>query len=411
MIGEIIAVGEEVLSGDVINTNAASISTKLADIGIFCRYHEVVGDVFKDIKKQFKKALKRSDIIIFSGGLGPTKDDLTKEAVAQYLGKKLYMDEALKAEMLVWFANRNYKLTENNLKQALTFQGAKALKNNNGTAPGFYIKVKESHVFLLPGPPNELIPMMEESVIPMIDPLVKETIVSRTFKLVNIGESAAVTVLDDIMESSRDFTLAPYAKMREVQLKATAIGEDINELYRKINGVEKIIYDRLGEYVYTNENKELIDVIFELLYSSKKTLSIAESCTGGLIAESFVDKAGASAVFSEGFVTYSNESKIKRLNVQKETLDTFGAVSENVALEMAKGLIHNCDTDFGISVTGIAGPDGGTEEKPVGLVYIGIGTKTDTYVYEHRFGGSRSKIRQQSAKCAWIHLWEILKEQ
>ncbi len=409
MLGEIIAVGEEVLAGDVINSNAATLSRKLSEIGVFCRFHSVVGDIVGDITKQLELAVNRSKVIVLCGGLGPTKDDLTKEAVASFLNKELYADEKLMEGIKAWFVGRNYTPTKNNFKQGLMIDGGEALINNNGTAPGIYVKHNECHLFLLPGPPGELLPMLENCVIPVIRPLVKSKIVSKTFKLINIGESNAVTILDDIMEASEDFILAPYAKLREVHLKATAIGNDILVLNAKIKRVEDIIYERLGEYIYSDNAMDIVDIVIHKFKDKGMTLATAESCTGGLIGSMIVKKPGASVVYTQGFITYSNESKIKLLGVSKDIITKYGAVSEPCAREMVKGLLAKSGADYGISVTGIAGPDGGTSEKPVGLVYIGIGTSDGVRVYEHYFKGNREKIRIQSAKVAMTHLWSILR--
>jgi nicotinamide-nucleotide amidase len=414
MYGEIIAVGEEVLAGDVINSNAAVISNKLADIGVFCRFHSVVGDIEEDIHRQLAISATRSKLIILCGGLGPTKDDLTKEALASFLHRNLYEDPKIVEDIKVWFAGRNVAMSQNNFKQALMIDGGESLINANGTAPGVYIQENGIHYFLLPGPPNELIPMFEQCALPKIKPFVREMIISKTFKLVNIGESTAVTILDDIMEASEDFILAPYAKMREVHIKATAIGSDLALLENRIKSVEAIIEDRLGPYIYSKDGRDLNQVIIDLLKEKAKTVSTAESCTGGLIASSFVDKAGVSSVFMEGLVTYSNESKMRQLKVESDIIRTYGAVSEETAYAMVKGLLDLTGTDYGIAVTGIAGPDGGTEEKPVGLVYISLGLRSNQeekdqiFVFEHRFMGSREKIRNQAAKSALIHLWDKL---
>ncbi len=223
----------------MVNSNAAVISNRLSEIGVFCRFHSVVGDVEEDIVHLLEEASERSPVIILCGGLGPTKDDLTKESVAKFLDKDLYEDPALREGLEAWFAGRNYTITENNYKQALMPEGGTALQNANGTAPGVYIEGRGCHMFLLPGPPGEMVPMLENGVIPRIAPLIDNKILSKTYRLVNIGESAAVTVLDDIMVSTDEFILAPYAKLREVHLKATAIGNDEMRLKARIAETEK----------------------------------------------------------------------------------------------------------------------------------------------------------------------------
>jgi len=410
MNGEIIAVGEEVLSGDVINSNAAHISRELSEVGVFCRYHSVVGDIVEDIQSQLVFASERSSIVILCGGLGPTKDDLTKETLAEFLHKQLYIDQDIVENINAWFAGRKMIPTENNYKQALVIEDSDVLINKNGTAPGTYIQQGDVHYFLLPGPPNELIPMLKESVIPMIQRISNDIIVTRTFKLLNIGESHAVTLIDDLLESSNEFILAPYAKLSEVHIKATAIGKEATVVQDKIDLITTEMVKRLGHHIYTMENMDLVDVILKRCIQLNATISTAESCTGGLLSNWIVEKSGASAVFIEGVTTYSNESKEKRLGVSHQLLETFGAVSYEVAEAMVKGLLKVSGTTFGISITGIAGPMGGTDEKPVGLVYIGVGSYEDIQIYEHHFMGNRDRIRQNAAKWALIHLWEKIKE-
>ncbi len=410
MLGEIIAVGEEVLAGDVINSNAAVLSRKLAEIGIFCRHHSVVGDDEVDIVELLGKASERSQFILLSGGLGPTKDDLTKEAVASFLGRNLYESAELKEEIKEWFSKRNYKISKNNFKQALMIEGGQPLHNNNGTAPGVYVCDKGVHYFLLPGPPGELIPMYDDFVKPIIEPLREQKIISKTFKLINIGESQAVTILDDLMTYSESFILAPYAKLGEVHLKATAIGKDEEILSKRIAEVEKIIRERLGDYIYSSDSDDLPDKIIGILKSKGLTFGGAESCTGGMLADMFVSKPGVSSVFMESAITYSNDSKIRVLGVSEKTLNKYGAVSEETAREMVIGVMERFKVDVGISITGIAGPDGGTIDKPVGLVYMGIGFKGEVWVFEDYLGGNRDKIRQYAAKRSLIRLYNKLKE-
>lgn len=408
MIGEIIAVGEEVLSGDVVNSNASVISRALADNGVFCRFHSVVGDIESDIINQLSLASKRCDIIILCGGLGPTKDDLTKETVAKFLNKSLYTDSDIVDTINGWFAGRGIEPTENNYKQALVIEDSNILKNENGTAPGVYISSNNVHYFLLPGPPNELIPMLNDSVLPIIKTVSQDIIASKTFKLLHIGESQAVTILDDLMVSTDDFILAPYAKLSEVHIKATAIGKDKEVLEKRINLTALELYKRLGNHIYTDENMDLLDILIQRLTSIKATLATSESCTGGLLSNWFVEKPGVSSVFLEGVITYSNQSKEQRLKVPHEALEAHGAVSKEVANLMVKGLLQTAGSTYGISITGIAGPDGGTDEKPVGLVFIGVGNESRIDVFEHRFLGNREKIRNNAAKWALIHLWDFL---
>jgi nicotinamide-nucleotide amidase len=408
MLGEIIAVGEEVLSGDVINSNAAYISSQLSEIGVFCRFHAVVGDIEEDIIEQLDQACQRSKCIVLCGGLGPTKDDLTKEAVARYLKKPLYEDLEMRAQIDSWFKGRHQAPTENNYKQALMIEGGEPLKNGNGTAPGVYYNHQGIHIFLLPGPQGELKPMFENCVLPRMNKNIDKSIQTVTFRLIDIGESKAVTILDDLMGASERLIVAPYAKLREVHIKVTSIEDTAKENEAAIQPIRDEIYRRLGQFIYNETDKELVEVVLDKLNKKNQTLSVAESCTGGLLSNFIVAIPGSSAVFKEGIVSYSNDSKIHRLMVASDLLKMHGAVSKEVAKAMAAGVSQTLETDYSVSITGIAGPDGGTPEKPVGLVYIGIKTPETVLVKEYNFMGSRQKIREQSAKSALIDLWHIL---
>jgi nicotinamide-nucleotide amidase len=408
MLGEIIAVGEEVLSGDVINSNAAYISSQLSEIGVFCRFHTVVGDIEEDIIEQLDQACQRSKCIVLCGGLGPTKDDLTKEAVARYLKKPLYEDLEMRAQIDSWFKGRHQAPTENNYKQALMIEGGEPLKNGNGTAPGVYYNHQGIHIFLLPGPQGELKPMFENCVLPRMNKNIDKSIQTVTFRMIDIGESKAVTILDDLMGSSERLIVAPYAKLREVHIKVTSIEDTSKENEAAIQPIRDEIYRRLGQFIYNETDKELVEVVLDKLKEKNQTLSVAESCTGGLLSNFIVAIPGSSAVFKEGIVSYSNDSKIHRLMVASDLLKMHGAVSEEVAKAMATGVSQTLETDYSVSITGIAGPDGGTPEKPVGLVYIGIKTPDAILVKEYNFMGSRQKIREQSAKSALIDLWHML---
>lgn len=408
MLGEIIAVGEEVLSGDVINSNAAYISSQLSEIGVFCRFHTVVGDIEEDIIEQLDQACQRSKCIVLCGGLGPTKDDLTKEAVARYLKKPLYEDLEMRAQIDSWFKGRHQAPTENNYKQALMIEGVEPLKNGNGTAPGVYYNHQGIHIFLLPGPQGELKPMFENCVLPRMNKNIDKSIQTVTFRMIDIGESKAVTILDDLMGASDRLIVAPYAKLREVHIKVTSIEDTAKENEAAIQPIRDEIYRRLGQFIYNETDKELVEVVLDKLKEKNQTLSVAESCTGGLLSNFIVAIPGSSAVFKEGIVSYSNDSKIHRLMVPSDLLKMHGAVSEEVAKAMATGVSQTLETDYSVSITGIAGPDGGTPEKPVGLVYIAIKTPNTVLVKEYNFMGSRQKIREQSAKSALIDLWHML---
>lgn len=405
MTVEFICVGTELLLGNIVNTNAAFLAEKCADLGLSCYYQTVVGDNRERLLVTLKTALERSDIILLSGGLGPTKDDLTKETVAEALGVPLIEDAASKQLIADFFAMRGMIPTENNWKQALIPRGAWAIKNHNGTAPGIGISHNGRYVFLMPGPPGELKPMFTESIMPFLRTLEKDVISSVTVKVVGIGESQAETMVADLMEAQSNPTLAPYAKTGEVHFRITAKAESEDAAAALIEPVMTELMARFGNHVYTTEAEVTLEqALAEMLMQNKLTMTAAESCTGGMIAARMINVPGISEVFKAGFITYANEAKTKFVGVKEETLQTFGAVSSQTAEEMARGAAQAAGADVAVAVTGIAGPDGGTDEKPVGLVYIGCYVCGRVWVREYRFSGNRMKIRESVTAAALVQL-------
>ncbi|MDF2803030.1 MAG: competence/damage-inducible protein cinA [Anaerocolumna sp.] len=403
MIAELISVGTEILLGNIVNTNASYLAEKCAGLGISNYYQVSVGDNEQRMKSTIQTALNRSDIVIITGGLGPTKDDLTKEVTADLLGMRLVMDERSKERILNYFHERHIvDMADNNLKQAMVPEGAVVVDNCNGTAPGFILKNKEGKcVILLPGPPNEVIPMFENDMIPYLKRMQEGTMYSQMVKIIGVGESKADSMIADLIEIQTNPTIAPYAKNGEVHLRVTAYAKDDVEGKELTDPLVKELKERFGDFIYTTEESEnLEDVVVKLLINHKLTLSTAESCTGGLIAGRIVNVSGASEVFNEGVITYSNEAKEKYLSVRGETLKNFGAVSYETAKEMAEGAKQNLHSDVSLAVTGIAGPLGGTTEKPVGLVYISCMVHDKVTVKEFHFNGNRQKIRENTVICA-----------
>ena len=396
MRAEIISIGTELLLGDIVNSNAQFLGQELAALGIEMYYQQVVGDNEERILHAFKEAYNRCDIIITTGGLGPTDDDLTKEMAAKYFNKRLFEDKESLENLQEYFKFRKRKMTTNNLKQALIPEGATAIKNNNGTAPGVIIEENNKIMIILPGPPKEMKPMFEEDIKPYLKSKSDSVIISKMIKILGIGESAVAETVKDLMESQSNPTIAPYAKEIGVILRITAKAENEAAALKLIEPLEIEIKNRLGENVYATEDISIEDVVAKLLIENKYTVSTAESCTGGMIAITLINYPGISEVFMEGAVTYSNEAKHKRLGVKNETLEKYGAVSEETAREMAIGIAKKANTDVSIVTTGIAGPGGGTEEKPVGLVYIGVYVKGKVKVEKHIFKGNRSKVRNQA---------------
>lgn len=409
MTAEIICVGTELLLGNIVNTNAAFLSEKLAYLGINCYFQTVVGDNRDRLLSVINAALSRADILIFSGGLGPTEDDLTKETVAEALGKKLIRDKWAEQEIADYFALRGRIPTDNNWKQADVIEGCEILYNKNGTAPGIFVSEGEKTVILLPGPPLELKSMFTDSVMPKLQQKCGQVFYSQTVKIVGPGESSVETQILDMLNTQENPTIAPYAKTGEVHLRVTARAKDEKEAREKTAPVVEELYRRFGNAVYTTDADETLEMaLTKLLIKKKYTMTTAESCTGGMIAARMVNAPGVSAVLKSGFITYANEAKEELLGVSHDTLEKFGAVSRETAEEMAEGAVKAAHTDAAIAVTGIAGPDGGTKEKPVGLVYIGVNVRGNVEVREYHFSGSRQKIRESVTAAALTFLREKL---
>ena len=409
MTAEIICVGTELLLGNIVNTNAAFLSEKLAYLGINCYFQTVVGDNRDRLLSVINTALSRADILIFSGGLGPTEDDLTKETVAEALGKKLIRDKKAEQEIADYFALRGRITTDNNWKQADVIEGCEILYNKNGTAPGIFVSEGEKTVILLPGPPLELKSMFTDSVMPKLQQKCGQVFYSQTVKIVGPGESSVETQILDMLNTQENPTIAPYAKTGEVHLRVTARAKDEKEAREKTAPVVEELYRRFGNAVYTTDADETLEMALTKLFIKKKyTMTTAESCTGGMIAARMVNAPGVSAVLKSGFITYANEAKEELLGVSHDTLEKFGAVSRETAEEMAEGAVKAAHTDAAVAVTGIAGPDGGTKEKPVGLVYIGVNVRGNVEVREYHFSGSRQKIRESVTAAALTFLREKL---
>ena len=397
MVAEIISVGTEILLGNIVNTNAQYLSEQCAELGLSVFYQTVVGDNERRLTEVISRSLQTSDIIILTGGLGPTEDDITKEMVAKVLDKSLVPHKETEKKLRDYFEFRGWQMTSNNLKQTLIPDGSQVLENNNGTAPGILIDENNKIIIILPGPPNEMKPLWNDKVKPYLKKKSDAILESKVIKLIGIGESKVEESLLDLIQKQTNPTIAPYAKTGEVHLRLTAKASSIEEAKNLIDPIEKEISNRLGKFIYTTDtDKTLEQVVVDKLIAKKLTISTAESCTGGLLSGTITNCSGVSEVFLETIVTYSNEAKKKELGVKQATLDKFGAVSEQTAYEMAKGIVKRCNTDVGLSVTGIAGPTGGTEEKTVGLVYIGCNVKGKIVVEKFQFGGNRAKVRENS---------------
>lgn len=395
---EILSVGTELLLGSIVNTNAQYLSRRLSELGFNVYYTTVVGDNPDRLKAALELAAGRADAVITTGGLGPTVDDLTKETIAEYCGKKCVLDEESRQRIIDRFSKNHTEIPENNFKQAEMPEGCIILKNNNGTAPGAIIENENCTFIMLPGPPSEMKPMFDESVIPYLKKFSDGVIRSRSIRVFGLGESKVDEMLGDLMNKSHNPTVAPYAKIGQVELRITAKSDTVENAKAMLTPMEQKIRDVLGDRVYgTGIDNSLENVVVELLRENGLTAVTAESCTGGMIAEKITRIPGSSECFGCGYVTYSNEQKMRLLGVKNETLEKYGAVSEQTALEMSRGARETSGADIAAAVTGIAGPGGGSEEKPVGLVYISICTKYVHKAFKYNFAGNREMVRERTS--------------
>lgn len=398
MKAEILCIGTELLLGNIVNTNARYLSEQLAAAGVDVYNHTVVGDNPKRLRESLEIAFNRADMVITTGGLGPTQDDLTKETIGEFFGREMVFNQECMDRINKYFAHLKRNMTKSNEKQAYFPEGAQIIANGNGTAPGMILQDEEKICVVLPGPPQEMMPMYQEHVIPFLQERIKEMIVSKTLRVMGVGESKAEQMLEDIINNQTNPTIAPYAKGAEVHLRITCKEKSKEVAEEKIAELESRVREILGVNIYGCDDENLEGVVCGLLKKKNLTLSTAESCTGGMVSAMIVNHAGASEVFLEGAVTYTNEAKIRRLGVKKETLEKYGAVSEQVAKEMAEGIAKTSGSDIGIATTGIAGPGGGSEEKPVGLVYIGFYMDGEATFEELRLNGDRMKVRDRTTK-------------
>lgn len=393
MNAEIISVGTELLLGEIVNTDAQYISQKLSEYGIDVYRQTVVGDNPDRLKRAVMSALESSDMVITSGGLGPTQDDLTKEILAQCMGERLVLDRDSLDAIKAYYKRINRPMPHINEKQAYMPEHGIILPNYNGTAPGAIIEKNGKTAVMLPGPPSELRAMFEKSVVPYLKERSEYVFASKVLQIFGIGESAAAELLDDIIKNSTNPTVAPYAKTAGMRLRITAKCKSEEEGAALIEPVEKKIRAAIGDAVFGEGDDEINKAVSDMLRERKMTISAAESCTGGMFAKMITDLPGSSDILNESIITYSNEAKMKYLGVKKETLDAHGAVSRETAYEMAQGICAQTGADVGVGITGIAGPDGGTAQKPVGLVYAGICIGGETEVEELHLTGTRDKIR------------------
>ena len=403
MNAEIVAIGSELLTPWRQDTNSLHITERLNQLGVAVIFKTIVGDRQKHLIDAIRNALRRSDIVVIMGGLGPTEDDLTREAVAESLKIGLKRNPDLIAELYARFAARRMQVTRNNEKQADTLEGAVILENARGTAPGQMLDtVYGEHrklVMLLPGPPSELKPMFDEQCVPRLrDLLPRRHIATRVLKAAMIGESAADARIAPIYQQYKDIETTILAHLGDIQLNLVCGKSLLEAAQARVDELAGKIEEELEDLIYSSQGETLEQIVLYYLEMRAATLSVAESCTGGLIAQRLTSISGASRSFAGGAVVYSNELKSEFAGVPPSLIERHGAVSREVAASLAEGIRERCDTTFGLGVTGIAGPGGGTEEKPVGLVYIGVSDGKSTEVVEKKFTGDRNRIRQYASQ-------------
>ena len=399
MKSEIISVGTELLLGHTVNTDAQYLSQKCADLGIDVYYHTVVGDNIDRIKEVTQIALHRSNLIIYTGGLGPTSDDITKEVVSELLNIELELNEIYLKEIEKYFKKMNKKMTENNIKQAYIPKGSIVLKNDVGTAPGVFLSSNEVKIIFLPGPPIELKTMFNKYAVPLLD---NEYIIkSKVIKTIGIGESELDDILNNLIKAQTNPTIATYAKEGQVDITITAKGKKEHEVDLLIQNLTNKVSEIIGEFIYSYDGESLEETFFKLLKNRNIKVAFCESCTGGLITSRFTKIPGVSEVLDRGIITYSNKAKMDELGVKETTLDTYGAVSEQIAMEMAEGLLQKTNVNIAISTTGIAGPLSDNSKQPIGLVYIGVAVKDKSYAIKYHLKGDRKSIQNKAANYAF----------
>jgi len=412
MKAEILSIGTEILLGQILNTNQEWLSRRLAALGIDVYYHSTVGDNPRRLIQAIRQGLERSDIVITSGGLGPTVDDITLEAIARALSRKLVFDQSVLKQIRSHFGKQCANMPKENIRQAHIPEGALILKNDAGTAPGFIIQEDFKIFIALPGPPRELNPMFENYVIPFLKKKMKSMwlIKTRTINITGLPESAVDSKVKDILHSSPPVTVGIFASPSLIELKITAKARNEKEAKALIDKTDKKITARLKDHIFGRDDETLESVVGDQLRRSRKTFAIAESCTGGLISSRITDVPGSSKYFKAGLIAYSNEVKISELKISPQLLKKYGAVSRQVAVQMAENIREIAKTDYGLGVTGIAGPagvplpgvppKGGAKSKPAGLVYIALATPNNTACLEFNFTGERKIIKFKTSQAA-----------
>ncbi len=403
----IINIGNELLNGMILNTNAKFLSESLTDIGFKVVTVKSIGDEEESLSKEFLFSLENCDVVIVTGGLGPTIDDITKEVIANSLNRELIFDVDVMAKIEELFAKRNYVMTSNNKKQAYKIEGSTVINNNMGTAPGLRLSHNDKIIYILPGPPKELKNMFENNVKKELLTLTNNMIYSKMFRCVGIGESRLESLISNIIDNDIEYGI--YANDSLVDIKLSINTSDENYALNTLLKYETRINEVIKDYMYS-DGANLEQVVLDKLSEKNITLSMAESCTGGLLASTVVSVSGASKVLNESIVCYSNLSKINRLNVDESIINKYGAVSKECAEQMAKGVANTLNSDIGIAITGIAGPGGESDLKPVGLVYISTYYNGSIQTNEFMLNGDRDMIRKRATINALKMINDLVKK-
>jgi nicotinamide-nucleotide amidase len=402
---EIIAIGSELLTPDKTDTNSLWLTGKLNGIGIKVMLKTIVGDDESRLEATIRDALKRSDVVITTGGLGPTEDDITRKVSARAIGRELVYHDELEKDLIERFRRWGRDMPEINKRQAYIIDGAEILPNPNGSAVGMFLDADEKFFVILPGPPKENQPMFNNFILPKLREKAGEIfVVRRILRVSGIGESAVDEAIAPIYKSYEQVETSILFSRSEIEIHLSAQSDSEAEAEKILEELAGKIVEKLGVAVFSTNGETMEEVVGRILTERGKTVSVAESCTGGLVAQRLTDVSGASGYFIEAVVSYANEAKIKTLNVPKDLIETYGAVSSEVAEAMAKGMRERAVTDFAVSITGIAGPNGGTEEKPVGLVYIGYSDANQTKSLKINLPGDRYLIRWRSSQAALDYL-------
>lgn len=405
MNAEIISIGTEITTGSTLNTNSRFIANRLLELGIETYYHTSVDDNTNRLKNVIQTAFNRVNLIITTGGLGPTDDDLTKETISEALGIPLTKDSNMQDTIIKKFDSYS-TMPNNNLKQAIKLEGSQFLNNYNGTAPGIFLSINDKILIMLPGPPREMKLMFNMEVIPLIH---KDfNIIQKSINLLGIGESLLEMEIKDLLNMDSDINLATFAKVGEVEIKIIGRGKDQTIIEKKIDNMVKIIESRFKTYIYGFDNIPIEKIVFDMLKEKKYKVGFCESCTGGLISGKLSRIPGASKVFDRSIITYSNQAKIEEVNVSPKTLEEFGPVSEEVALEMAYGMLDHGNLDLAVSVTGLAGPSTESDIHTPGLVYVCIATKNNFKMIQLQLTGDRKHIQNKAVTQVFAEMRKFL---